>query len=285
MILVSGATGGIGGEVCRLFSLNQTPFRALCRKEEQVASLRKQGMDAVLGDFDRPETLQAAMQGIDTMFLITPPTPQQVAQETAAIDAAKAAGIGRIVKISASDGNVRSPVPWAKAHALIDHHLRAAGIGWTILKPTAFMQNFLWFKDAVAKGFLPQVTGSGSVSWVDTRDVARVAAAVLTESGHEGATYFLTGPETLEMKEAAARLSKAIGHRVRYFDLPSPMFWAILRLTGNSRWMSKGLVVQFSDVVAGHHDIDPTFEIERLTGKRPHSFTDFIQDHLQAFAR
>lgn len=285
MILVSGATGGIGGEVCRLFSLNQTPFRALCRKEEQVASLHKQGMDAVLGDFDRPETLQAAMQGIDTMFLITPPTPQQVAQETAAIDAAKAAGIGRIVKISASDGNVRSPVPWAKAHALIDHHLRAAGIGWTILKPTAFMQNFLWFKDPIAKGFLPQVTGSGSVSWVDTRDVARLAATVLTEDGHEGATYFLTGPETLDMKEASARLSKVIGHKVRYLDLPSPIFWAILRLTGNSKWMAKGLVVQFDDVVAGHHDIDPTFEIERLTGKPPHSFTDFIEDHREQFSR
>ncbi|OAN67256.1 SDR family oxidoreductase [Sphingomonas sp. TDK1] len=285
MILVSGATGGIGGEVCRLLKENQTPFRALCREEEQVASLRKQGMDAVLGDFDRPETLPAAMQGIDTMFLITPPTPQQVAQETAAIDAAKAAGVGRIVKVSASDGNVRSPVPWAKAHALIDHHLRAAGIGWTILKPTAFMQNFLWFKDPIARGFLPQVTGSGSVSWVDTRDVARVAATVLTEDGHEGATYFLTGPETLDMKEASARLSKAIGHKVRYLDLPSPIFWAILRLTGNSKWMARGLVVQFDDVVAGHHDIDPTFEIERLTGKPPHSFTDFIEDHRKQFSR
>lgn len=285
MILISGATGGIGGEVCRIFKETGTPFRALCRKREQVADFRENGSDAVLGDFDRPETLSSAMQGVETLFLITPPTQAQVAQETAAIDAAKQAGVGRIVKISASDSNVRSPVPWAKSHALIDHHLRASGIDWTILKPTAFMQNFLWFKDAVAKGFLPQVTGSGSVSWVDTRDVARVAAAVLTESGHGGATYFLTGPETLEMKEAAARLSKAIGHRVRYFDLPSPMFWAILRLTGNSRWMSKGLVVQFSDVVAGHHDIDPTFEIERLTGKRPHSFTDFIQDHLQAFSR
>lgn len=94
------------------------------------------------------------------------------------------------MKISASDGNVRSPVPWAKAHALIDHHLRAAGMGWTIL-----------------------------------------------------------------------------------------------RLTGNSKWMAKGLVVQFDDVVAGHHDIDPRFEIERLTGKPPHSFTDFIEDHRKQFCR
>lgn len=285
MILVSGATGGIGGEVCRLLKEERTPFRALCRKQAQVERLTSKGMDAVLGDFDRPETLAAAMQGIDTMFLITPPTRQQVTQETAAIDAAKEAGVGRIVKISASDGNVRSPVPWAKAHALIDHHLRASGIGWTILKPTAFMQNFLWFKDPIARGVLPQVAGSGSVSWVDTRDVARVAATVLTEDGHEGATYFLTGPETLDMKEAALRLSRALGHKVRYLDLPAPLFRILLRLTGNSRWTAKGLVVQFADVVAGHHDIDPTFEIERLTGKPPHDFTDFILGHRQQFSR
>lgn len=285
MILVSGATGGIGGEVCRLLKQAGTPFRAMGRKQEQVDRFREQGMDAVLGDFDRPETLAAAMQGVDTMFLITPPTPQQIEQETGAIDAAKRAGVGRIVKVSASDGNVRSPVPWARSHALIDHHLRGSGIGWTILKPTAFMQNFLWFKDPIARGFLPQVTGSGSVSWVDTRDVARVAAAVLSKDGHEGATYFLTGPETLDMREAASRLSKVVGHKVRYLDLPSPVFRALLRLTGNSRWMAKGLVVQFADVVAGHHDIDPTFEIERLTGTPPHDFTGFLLDHRQEFSR
>lgn len=285
MILISGATGGIGGEICRLLKEAGTPFRALCRRKEQAHGFEAKGIDAVLGDFDRPETLASALQGIETMFLITPPTPQQVDQETAAIDAAKRAGVQRIVKISASDSNVRSPVPWAKSHALIDHHLRASGIGWTILKPTAFMQNFLWFKDPIAKGFLPQVTGSGSVSWVDTRDVARVAATVLTEDGHDGATYFLTGPETLDMKEATARLAKVLGHKVRYLDLPTPLFRAILRLTGNSKWMAKGLVVQFDDVVAGHHDIDPTFEIEHLTGKPPHGFTQFLEEHRQQFSR
>ncbi|MGP3507252.1 SDR family oxidoreductase [Paracidovorax citrulli] len=285
MILVCGATGGIGGELCKLLKAAGAPFRAMARRQEQVDRFRQQGMDAVLGDFDRPETLAAAMQGCDTMFLITPPNPDQFTQETGAIDAAKRAGVGRVVKISASDGNVRTPVPWARTHALIDHHLRAAGIGWTLLKPTAFMQNFLWFKKPIAKGFLPQVTGDGSVSWVDTRDVARVAAAVLTQEGHAGATYFLTGPETLDMHEAAKRLSHVTGHQVRYLNLPTFVFRAMLRLTGNSAWMAKGLVVQFADVVAGHHDIDPTFEIERLTGQPARRFDDFIRDHRDAFAR
>lgn len=284
MILVTGATGDIGGELCKLLKAADAPFRAMCRKQEQLEDYRNLGIDAVLGDFDRPQTLPGAMEGCDTMFLITPPNPDQVTQETAAIDAAKRAGVSRIVKISASDSNVKSPVPWARSHALIDHHLRGAGIGWTILKPTAFMQNFLWFAEPVSKGYLPQVAGKGSVSWVDTRDIARVAATVLTEKGHEHATYFLTGPETLDMEQAATRLGAVLDRKVRYIDLPNPVFAAILRLTGNSRWMTKGLVVQFDDVVAGHHDIDPTCEVERLTGKAPRDFIDFACDHRAQFA-
>lgn len=285
MILVTGATGGIGGEVCRLLDEAGAPFRAMCRKQEQFDSFRKRGVDAVLGDFSRPETLPAAMQGCDQLFLITAPTQDQVELETAAIDAAKRAGVGKIVKISASDSNVNSPVPWAKSHALIDHHLRGSGLAWTILKPTAFMQNFLWFKDPIAKGFLPQVAGNGSVSWVDTCDVARVAVRVLTQDGHDSATYFLTGPQTLDMKTIAGRFSQLLGHKVRYLNIPTAAFWGILRLTGNSRWMASGLAVQFADVVAGHHDIDPTFEIERITGTPPHDFARFAADHLKAFRK
>lgn len=284
MILVSGATGGIGGEVCKLLKANGAAFRALCRRQEQVDAFRKNGIEAVLGDFDRPETLPAAMRGCRAMFLITPPTPDQFKQEVNAIAAAKGAGVERIVKLSASDANVRSPVPWAQTHARIDHHLRASGVAWTILKPTAFMQNFLWFKKPVSKGILPQVAGRGSVSWVDTRDVARVAATVLTEDGHDSATYFLTGPDTLDFRKAAADLGAVTGRRVRYVDLPKPAFSAILLLTGNSRWMAKGLVVQFADVVAGHHDIDPTCEIERLTGTPPRDFATFVRDHRAEFA-
>lgn len=285
MILVLGATGGIGGEVCRLLKKAGTSFRAMARKQEQVDQFRADGVDAVRGDLDRPETLTAAMAGIETLFLVTAPTPAQVAQETAAINVAKRAGVGRIVKISASDCNVRSRIPWAKSHALIDHYLRASGVDWTILMPTAFMQNFLWFTKPVARGFLPLGAGKGSLSWVDTRDIARVAATVLTQDGHSRATYFLTGPETFDMSEAAVRLSEVTGRKVRYLDLPTPAFRTVLRLTGSSRWMTNGLVAQFSDMVAGHHDIDPTCEIERLTGQPPRDFAAFLREHREAFAK
>ena len=166
------------------YSLQPRIFDGDDRREASTGRcnrFRKDGVDAVLGDLDRPETLATAIAGIDTLFLVTAPTPAQVAQETAAIDAAERVGVRRIVKVSASDCNVRSRIPWAKSHARIDHHLRASVVDWTILMPTAFMQNFLWFTTPVAKGYLPLGAGKGSVSWVDTRDIARVAVTVLTQ--------------------------------------------------------------------------------------------------------
>lgn len=285
MILVPGATGGIGGEVYRLLKQAGTSFRAMARKQEQIDRFRKDGVDAVLGDLDRPETLAAAMTGVQTLFLVAAPTPAQVAQETAAINAAKRAGVGRIVKVSASDCNVRSRILWAKSHTLIDHYLRASGVDWTILMPTAFMQNFLWFTKPITKGYLPLGAGKGSLSWLDTRDIARVAATVLTQDGHSRATYFLTGPKTFDMAEAAVELSQLTGRKVRYLNLPAPVFRVILRLTGSSRWKANGLVEQFSDMVAGHHDIDPTCEVERLTGQPPKDFASFLRDHRDAFVK
>lgn len=284
MILVTGATGDIGGELCRLLAEASEPFRAMCRKQEQIDRFRDQGIDAVLGDFDRPDTLEHAMKGCDRLFLVSHPTPRQFEQEKAAIDAASRAGVSRIVKVSASDANVKSPVPWAKAHALIDHHLRASGLEWTILKPTAFMQNFLWSKKPISRGYLPQAAGSGKVAYIDNRDVARVALTVLTQQGHAHATYFLTGPQPLDMQMIAQRLSAAIGRKVRYINLPNLIFEAVLRVTGNSRWKAKGLVVQFSDVVAGSHAIDPTFEIERLTGEPARDFGAFAREHRSQMA-
>ena len=283
MILVTGATGSVGGEVCRLLHRANRPFRAMCRKPEQIDRFREEGMEAVQGDFDRPETLATAMQGIDLLLLISAPTPRQAEHEIAAIDAARRAGVGRIVKISASDSNVRTPVPWAKAHALIEQHLRSTDIDWTVLRASAFMQNLLWLKTPLSKGFLPQVADKGVVGWIDTRDVARTAVTVMGEEGHHRATYFLTGPEGLDMRQIAGRLSDVFARRVRYIDLPNPIFAAILRLSGNSRWMTKGLVVQFDHVVAGHHDIDITCEVERLTGAPPRSLSEFARDYRDAF--
>lgn len=283
MILITGATSDIGRKLCQLLTENNKPFRAMCRKEEQLEKFHKQGIDAVLGNFEDPKSLRVAMQGCNILFLTSPPTENQVQCEKNAIDSAKQEGITYIVKVSASDSHLKSSVPWAKSHAEIDHYLRKSGIEWTILKPTAFMQNFLSLSKPISKGILPQVAGSGLVGYIDAEDIARVALKVLTESHHKRATYYLNGPEMLDMKEIALQLSETLGKKVRYINLPSFVFRIILRLSGASRWLANGLIEQFAEVVARNHDNDLNEEVIRITDSQPRSFLDFAKDHKEAF--
>jgi uncharacterized protein YbjT (DUF2867 family) len=284
MILVTGATSLIGQKLCELLNQNQKAFRAMCRKEEQLTKLRERGIDAVLGDFEYPESLRAAMQGCTSLFLVSPPNQKQLECEKAAIDVAKQEHIAYIVRVSASDANLRSLVPWAKAHAHIDHHLRASGIAWTILKPTAFMQNFLTMTKPISKGFLPQVGGKGLVGYIDAQDIGRVAYHVLTEDHHQRATYYLNGPEALSMKEIASQIGDATGKKVRYVNLPSFAFRVLLRSSGASRWLANGLIAQYAEVVAKHHDHDLGEEVSTLTGHQPRPFLEFAKDHKDKFA-
>jgi uncharacterized protein YbjT (DUF2867 family) len=283
MILITGATSDIGQKLCQLLTENEKPFRAMCRKEEQLEKLRKQGIEAVLGNFEDPESLREAMEGCTTLFLTSPPLENQVKCEKNAIDSAKLAGITYIVKISASDANLRSSVPWAKSHAEIDHHLRHSGIEWTILKPTAFMQNFLSLAKPISKGILPQVAGDGLVGYIDAKDIAQVALKVLTEDHHKRATYYLNGPETLDMKEVAVQLSEILGRKIRYVNLPSFAFRILLRVYGTPRWVANGLIEQYAEVVANNHDHDLGEEVLRLTNVQPRSFLDFTKEHKEAF--
>ncbi|MFD2574568.1 SDR family oxidoreductase [Spirosoma soli] len=283
MILVTGATSVIGQKLCQLLAESNKPFRAMCRKEQQVVKLRAQGIDAVLGNFENKDSLKSAMKGCTSLFLVSPPTENQLVCETNAIDVAKQEKIAYIVRVSASDANLRSSVPWAKAHAYIDHHLRSSGIAWTILKPTAFMQNFLTMTKPISKGFLPQAGGKGLVGYIDAQDIGRVAYHVLTEEHHKRATYYLNGPETLDMKAISSKLSEALGKKVRYINLPSFAFRILLRATGASPWLANGLIEQYVEVVAKHHDQDLCEEVYRLTNHQPRTFIDFAKENKKAF--
>ena len=284
-VLVTGATGPVGTELTRLIAASGRQARVMYRKAGQAERLRRMGLEPVPGDFDDPKSVEEAMRGSETLFLLSPGAPRQAEREKGAIDAAERAGVRRVVRVSAADSNLGAPVPWARAHAEIDAHLRGCGLAWTVLKPTAFMQNFLSMTRPISKGALPHIAREGRVGYVDTRDVAAVADRVLADpEGHEGATYLLTGPEALTMREVAARLSGATGRRVRYVNVPTPAFRLALKLAGVDDWLARGLIPQFRDVVAGGHAVNVTGEVARLAGRPPGSFADFARDHRAAFS-
>lgn len=281
MILVTGATGAIGNELCRRLVQSQIPARAMCRKEEQLIEFQQLGLEAVIGDFDKPESLMRAMQGCDQLFLLTA-APNQLTHYKAGIDAALATAVKQIVKISAADANLNSDVLWARENALGDHYLRSKDIGWTILKPTGFMQNFLAAKQGINTGFLPSINPTGSVSYIDIRDVVRVAVAVSTGENHVGAMYFITGPEVLSYQDVAEKLTKALGHEVTNCAVSANDMRQRLEAAGLEDWRIDSVIAQ--EEVKNGFSVDVTGEVKRLTGKAPISFEQFATDYKQQFA-
>ena len=283
MILITGATGNIGIELCRLLAETGIPARAMCRKEIQLQKFKELGLDAALVDFEQPETLRKVMFGCEKMFLLTAPNPSHTETEKSMIDIAIAEGIKYIVRLSTADTNLSAKLSYAKSHAEIDHYLRSKPVDWTILRPTGFMQNFIESRHPISKGFLPHMMGNGQLSYIDVRDIALVAMQALTEDIHKKAIYYLTGPQSLTVKEIAVLLTEILGHDVNEVKSSETEMRKALGFARLSDWHIDTLIEQFI-TVAGGYEIDVTEEIERLTGNAPRTFAQFITDYKKHFS-
>jgi len=283
VILVTGATGNTGSELVRLLAEAGAPVRALVRSPEKAASIKRLGLETALGDFEQPDTLDAAMAGCDHLFLLSPPNPHQPEQERNAIDAAKRAGVGHVVALSVLGSSPDASVPFPRWHGEIDRHLAESGLPHTLLLPSGFMQNFLASAQTVAEqGALYGMTGEVRTSYIDIRDVAAVAARVLTSPGHERKAYALTGPEALSGAEVAERLSAATGRQVRYVDVPPDPYRRALAGAGLPGWLVDRLI-QLNTMMAAGHAAGVTDEVATLLGRQPRTFAQFAAEHRAAF--
>ncbi len=283
MILVTGATGHVGSELVRLLAEAGTPARALIHSPDKAAPIERLGLETALGDFEQPDTLDAAMAGCDHLFLLSPPSPRQPEQEQHVIDAAKRAGVAHVVKQSVPGAAPDAGVVFGRWHAQIEQYLAQSGLPHTLLRPSYFMQNFLMSAQPVAEqGVLYGMTGEGRVGYIDSRDIAAVAAQALTSPGHQGTSYTLTGPEALSAAEVAERLSAAIGRQVRYVNLPPDAFGQALAGAGLPGWLVDALV-EGNTLLAAGHGATVTDEVARLTGSPPRTFERFAADHRAAF--
>lgn len=284
-VLVTGATSGVGGEVVRLLAGSGVAVSAMHRRREQAGDLRALGAEPVLADYDDQRSLQAAMKGCSDVFLVTPPLQGQFPRDQRAIDAAVTAGVHRVVRLSASDSNRTTKVPWARDHARADHYLADSGLRWTVLRASGFMENLAAAAPMVRRGFLPQAGGAGEFPLICSDDIAAVAHTVLTTPGHDRATYFLTGPDSLTFSQVAAAMSRHVGHRVRFVHLPGWAYMMLIRCGGQDWWKADGVRRQFADVVRHGHDIDMTHDVERLTGRPATTIDDYLQAHRHDFCR
>lgn len=289
--LVTGATGDIGGALVHHLLALDVPFTVMCRRQEQLDTFAAQGIPGVLGDFADPDGVRRALAGFDQLFLLPPAGTEQFTRDRDAMDAAVAAGVRHVVKVSTADANPSSAIPWARDHARADQHLEASGLAWTRLQPASFMKNLLTETAAIRRGFLPQTSGHGATAWIDVPDIAAAAARVLSDrtvqggSGSAGRSYLLTGTPATSYPEIAEMMSELLGRRVRYLHAPAPLMYLILRLSGSSRWEARGLIHQFVDVVRRGHDNArlTTDDLADLIGRSPTSLPTFIRDHRAEF--
>jgi uncharacterized protein YbjT (DUF2867 family) len=277
MILVTGATGNVGRELVDMLVDKGAPVRILVRDERKAAGLDPR-VERVVGDLDIPESLPLAMHGIESLYIVTPVT----SQVTHLIQAARKAGIERVVKQSTIEAD-RSLGP-GKWHREQEKLIEDSGVTWTFLRPTMMMVNTIqWWADTIrshSSVYFPG--GRGKVSPVDARDVAATACAVLTQPGHKGAVYELTGPEVLSIADMVQILGCTLGRPVRYTSMPVFIAAIWMRRSGMSKELARGLVETLGALHRNEYAYT-TDAIEWVTGRKPRSYAEWCADHLDDF--
>ncbi len=278
MILVTGATGNVGKELVRQLLEMKEAVRVFVRDERKVAYLGDRVEHAV-GDLDKPETLQAAMQGVDRMYLMTYKTHQDIN----ALAAAKQAGIKQVVKLStleASDAMIQV----GKWHREREKIIEASGIDWTFLRPGMFMTNTIeWWAESIRHQntvYFPG--GKGKVAPVDPYDVAAVAAVALTQPGHAGRAYELTGPELLTMSEMVQIIAHVLGKPLKYTNIPALAAKVWMLKAGMDKVLVSALMEMLASLRKNKGAI-LTDTVEQVTGRSAHTFEAWCRDHIAAF--
>jgi uncharacterized protein YbjT (DUF2867 family) len=270
-ILITGATGNIGSALRKL-----VPAHTMVRETKRP--------EDIYGDFNDGKSIEKALQGIDKAFLLTNSTEQAEQQQLNFVDLAKKAGVKHIVKLSQWAADVNSPVRFLRYHAVVENKIKDSGMAYTFLRPNLFMQGLLGFKNPIVHQhqFFAAV-GEAKISMIDIRDIAAVAAAALTEEGHENKIYNLTGPEAITHTQIAATLSAALGKTISFVDVPPAAMKGALLQVGFPEWQAEGLIEDYAHYAKGEAAaITP--DVERVTGKLARTFADFARDYAPAFS-
>jgi uncharacterized protein YbjT (DUF2867 family) len=282
MILVTGATGTNGRALVEELNKKRIPFRAMVHIAKK-RNLLPPEMEIVEADFAKPATLTRALIGVDHAFLVSPSSERSAELEKNFIGAAKDAGVAHIVKLSVFGADLQSPCRFHRLHRDVELELENSGIGWTNLRPNLFMQTTLMYKPTIAsQGAIFAPAGNSRISIVDVRDIAAVAAITLTEAGHEGRNYVITGPQALTYTDMAQQFSQALGKEVRYVDVPYSVARDAMLQMRVSPWQLEGLI-DLNETYKRGEAAEVSNTVRSVTGKDPATFAQFAHDFAGAF--
>ena len=283
MIVVTGATGNVGSALIEELAAMGGPARALVHTPEKVATVEREGVEAKVGDFGAPETLDAVLEGAERAFLLTPPDPRQPEWENNFIEAAERVGVRHIVKQSVLGADPDSPMRLGQIHGECERLLEESSMAWTFLRPNLFMQTTLTFAEQVAAdGRFYAPLAEAKTSMIDVRDVGAVAAKTLTEEGHEGKVHELTGPEAISHRDIAQKLSKVLGKPVEHVEVSFEEARGAMIEMGMPEWLADALFELFEVRQAGY-TAGVTNAVGQITGGEPRSYEGFARDYREAF--
>lgn len=264
-ILVTGATGNIGRLVVdHLLAAGATDVRALTANPAKAAL--PPGVDVVRGFVGRPETLPAALEGIDRMYLAPPPDPEAV------MALVKQAGVARVVDLSGGPDTW-----WSHVSAAVE----GSGVAWTHLCPGEFMENTTVWADQIRDtGVVRDMYPEAACAPICMDDIAALAANALLDAGHLGRSYVLTGPETITRADKVRIIGEALGREIRYHELSHEE--AVAELAPSMGEEAEWYVGIVGDLVATPQPVDPTFA--QVMGRRGTTFAEWVGRHSGAFS-
>ncbi len=278
-ILIVSGTGTVGSQVVqRLLAQGGEP-RVLTRAADKIPSLPT-NVWGVVGDLAQPETLRSAFDGIERLVLITPISQSEAEQGKNAIEAARAAGVGRIVFMSVHAVESCRQAPHFAAKIEIQKTLEAAGIPWVTIMPNNFFQNDMWYQQALLEyGVYPQPIGSVGLSRVDVRDIADALVRAVSDDGHEGERYPLVGPDALSGPRVTELWAEHLGRNISYGgdDLEA---WAAQASQMMPEWMVADMKIMYAHfqkqgLVASEEDLA---QQSKILARPPRSFADYVKE-------
>lgn len=280
MILVTGATGDVGGEVTRQLVRAGAKVRVLARDPAKAVKL---GLDVEIaqGDLLRPETLDRAFQGVEKAFLMAH-APDLPAVAEHAVAAAVRAGVRHVVLLSSYSAAHSTPSAIGRWHRAAEVRVEEAGLAWTMLRPGNFASNSLrWAGSVKAQGVVYAPEGSGRTAPIDPQDIATVGARALLEPGHEGKRYLLTGEELTDTASLVATLGAALGRSLRLVEVP--------QVAARAGMLKSGLTEELADAIleltAGTYGREEHLsrDVHAVTGAPARTFAQWVDAHLDAF--
>lgn len=281
-ILITGATGTVGRHLVAALAASADDTNRLV-----AASTRGESVHGLPGralDLLDARSAREAFAGMERVFLLTPAHPAMEAMTAHAVEAAVAAGVRHLVRLSGAGADADSDVALARLQGRCDQRVIDSGLAWTLLRPKNFMQNFIHYQgDMIRAGTVYSPLGDGRVPYVDARDLAAAAAVVLRDPApHAGRAYTLTGPEALTDTDALATIAAATGRPVQRVAISEAQAAAAMREAGMPEPMVEAMS-SLNRAIAAGQVAGVTDDLPRLLGRPATRWADFVRDHRAAW--